>query len=211
MKRKYISLLILVVLGFLFSSCGSKPVSKITPTPAPKIIEMPKTERPIISLVPRDDGHMLYLKFENIPSYIAQIEYEVLYNAIDEGSEIEKGVGDTIKEITPNLERKILLGTESCTNGCKYKYDSGIVGGTLTIGLIDKNGQMSTFETQFSLKSTADINKNGEIKLAVEDFSVKPNSKLTGKDYYVLMANYRGGYSIYSNSNNPFVGDYPKP
>ncbi len=211
MKIKYLLPIILFSTGLLLSSCGTKPISKTTPTPLPKIVEMPVADRPLISLVPRDDGHMLFLKFSGIPNYVSQIEYEILYNAVDEGIEIEKGVGDTIKEITPTLERKILLGTESCTNGCKYKYDTGVVGGTLSVSFIDKNGQTSTFETQFSLKSTAEIIKEGEIKLNVDNFSVKPKTKLTGKDFYLLMANFRGGYSIFSNSNNSLAGDYPKP
>lgn len=212
MKRKYLTIFTILLSLIFLSSCGTKKTSQITPTPLPKLIEMPISDRPLISLTPRNDGHMLFLKLDKIPSYISQIEYEVLYNAIDEsGLEIEKGLGDTIKEISSTIERKLLLGTESCTNGCKYKYDTGIVGGTLTLNFIDKNGQVSTFETQFTLKSSADIRKDGEIKLDIKNFSVKPNSKISGNDFYILMENYRGGYSIFSNSSNSLVGDYPKP
>jgi hypothetical protein len=211
MKLNYIPIIAIIAAGILLAGCGSKQTSKITPTPKPKLVEMPMSDRPYVSLKPRDDGHMLYLKIEKIPSNISQIEYEVLYNAVDNGSEIEKGIGDTIKEIKTNLERNLLLGTESCTNGCKYKFDTGIIGGTLTLNFIDKNGQVSTFETEFAFKSTAEIKKDGEIKLSVENFSVKPKAKLTGSDFFILMKNFRGGYSIFSNGNNGLVGDYPQP
>jgi hypothetical protein len=210
MKQNIFLTLTLITASLLLSACGKPTTPVPTPTPTPKLIEMPLAERPYISLVPRDDGHMLYLKIDKIPSYISQIEYEVLYNAVDNGSEIEKGIGDTIKEITASLERKLLLGTESCTNGCKYKYDAGIIGGTVTLNFIDKNGQVSTFETPFTLKSSADFKKDGELKLPTENFSVKPKTKITGNDFYILIKNYRGGYSVFSNGSNPTVGDYPQ-
>src|SRR5512145_1807324 len=120
---------LLLSLTLLLSACGKKTTSTITPTPEPKLVEMAPADRPLVSLVPRADGHMLYLKISHLPASVSQIEYEVIYTATDGSSEIEKGVGDTIKEITSTLERNILLGTESCTNGCKYKYDEGVNGG----------------------------------------------------------------------------------
>lgn len=206
MKRKIITL---IAVSFLLSGCGSKTNPKtITPTPAPKVIEMPLTDRPQISLTPSADGHYLTLKVVNTPNYISSIDYEILYNATDNNSEIEKGVGDTIKEISANIERKLLLGTESCTNGCKYSYDKGVIGGTMTLNFIDKNGQISTFGTPFTLKSTADLNKDGVISLPTYNFSVPVKSKLTGNNYFLLIKNYKGGYSIYGSSQNSLVGDY---
>ncbi len=193
----------------LLSACGkTTSAPKPTPTPLPRTIEMPIEMRPNVSLVPRDDGHMLFLKIDKVPSDISQIEYEVLYNAVDGGSEMEKGVGDTIKEVTGSIERKILLGTESCTNGCKYKYDTGVVGGTITINFYDNKGQVSTFESTFSLKTTSEIKKNGQIDLPQENFTLKPKTKLSGNDFFILMKNYKGGFSVYSNSNNALVGTY---
>ena len=45
---------------------------------------------------------------------------------------MEKGVGDTVKLTSNSFEKDLLLGTESCTNGCKYKFDEGVVGGVLS-------------------------------------------------------------------------------
>ena len=205
MKLKIFALLTACV---LLAACGPVTTSKITPTPASKAIEMPISERPKISLTPSADGHYLNLKLDGVPATITSIEYELVYNATDNGSQIEKGIGDTIKQITALIEKNLLLGTESCTNGCKYSYDKGIVGGQLTINFIDNQGQESTFDTPYTLKTTADINKDGDITLS--DFSVKPKTKLTGNDYFVLIGNYRGGYSVFSSRQNSLVGDYQK-
>ena len=207
MKIKFICLFTASV---LLAACGtSSTAAKITPTPATKVVEMPIADRPLISLTPSADGHYLNLKLEGVPSSIASIEYEVLYDATDNGSQIEKGIGDTIKLITSTIEKSLLLGTESCTNGCKFSYDKGIIGGQLTVNFIDNQGQESTFDTPYVLKTTADITKDGAITLTTANFSVKHKSKLTGNDYFVLLQNYLGGYSVFSSRQNPLVGNYP--
>lgn len=192
------NIFILILVTFFLSACGAKNTqNKITPTPAPRVFEMPQHERPYISLIPRADGHMIYLKLDKIPSYIKQIEYELLYSATDNGNEIEKGVGDTIKDIKSSIERSLLLGTESCTSGCKYKYDEGVFGGTLTLSFITNDGQITTFETPFTIKSSADFKKQGNIDLPTKDIVVKaaPNDK----NFYIMMSNYGIlGYSIFS-------------
>lgn len=204
-------ILFILPLVFLLSACGpQKKAEAPTPTPAPKLIEMAPADRPLVSLTPRDDGRMIYLKISQMPSAVSQIEYEVIYTAVDGKSEIEKGVGDTIKEITSVIERKILLGTESCTNGCKYKYDEGVTGGTLTLNFITNAGQIFSFETPFTLKTGAQITKDGQIRLPVANFSLTPKAKLAAKDFFILMENYRGGYSVYSNTSNSLVGEYPQ-
>jgi len=199
----------LIVATFLLSACGTAaPSAKPTPTPTSKAVEMPVSKRPMVSLTPSADGHYLDLKLENVPSTITSIEYEVLYDASSNGSQIEKGIGDTIKLITSTIEKNLLLGTESCTSGCKYSYDTGIVGGEVTINFIDNNGRESTFDTPYVFKTTTDINKAGTLALSDSSFSVKPKTKLTGNDYFVLMQNYRGGYSVFSSRPNSLVGNY---
>jgi len=165
----------LIAASILLAACGSgSNTSKITPTPTTKAVEMPVSERPMISLTPSADGHYLDLKLAGVPASITSIEYEVLYDATDNGSQIEKGIGDTVKLITSTIDKNLLLGTESCTNGCKYSYDKGIVGGELTINFIDNNGQESTFDTPYVLKTTADINKAGALTLPTDNFSSNP-------------------------------------
>lgn len=215
MLKKIFTLSILALTTFSLSACGSKTAT-LPPSPTPavaKIVDLPQSERPLISLSPRADGHLLYLQISKIPASISSIEYELIYTATDGSMEIEKGLGDTIKDIPTNrvLSRDLLLGTESCTNGCKYKYDDGVKSGTLSLNFIDSQGQMSTFETPFSLRSAKDIIKEKQISLSTENFSLPSSAKLSGLNaYYVLLKQYKGGYSVFSNlSSAPLVGDYP--
>lgn len=196
---------LIILTTLVLAGCGSKNTPAPTPTPAPKIVELQQQEKPIIDLVPRADGHELKLQISNIPSFISQIEYELLYTAVDNGMEIEKGAGDTIKVNSSKVERNILLGTASCTNGCKYKYDAGITGGTLSLTLITTNGQISTFETQFTLKSGKDIKQNGNvISLSTENYS-QPISNSKTNAYYLLIKNFgstdNSAYSLFTSDN----------
>lgn len=151
---------ILLFSSFFLSACGKKVETTPTKTTsAPKSIEFKNEEKPTISLIPRADGHELKLKIENIPQNVTQIEYELLYTAVDNKLEIEKGVGDTIKLDSKNIERDLLLGTASCTNGCKYKYDEGISKGTLSLTFITADNQTVSYEGSFALPAS-EKNKN---------------------------------------------------
>lgn len=181
------------------SACGTKkPSTKIISTPISKKIELTESEKPIISLIPRADGHELKLKIENIPSDVNQIEYELIYSATDKGLEMEKGVGDTLKIDDKNIERDLLLGTSSCTNGCKYKYDEGITGGTLSLIFYNDSNQSFNYETPFVLKTSTSIKKDGNLSLDTENFSINTTTT-TKSDYFVLIKNYPAYYSIFSN------------
>lgn len=202
MKIKYIKLLSLIsivfISSFILSACGKKTASNTKTTPTPEVTELKLDQKPYISLIPREDGHELKLKIDNIPSTVSQIEYELIYTAEDNGLEIEKGVGDTIKVDKKSLERDLLLGTSSCTNGCKYKYDTGITGGTLTLTFLTENGQVANFETPFVLKTSADIKKDNGFKLATENLTINATTT-TKSDYFVLIKNFPIAYSLFSN------------
>ncbi|MFZ2153248.1 MAG: hypothetical protein WAV41_04375 [Microgenomates group bacterium] len=213
MKNKKIWLAITLISALTLSACGTKtptPVKKPLPTVV-KMVEMPVATRPIVNLTPRQDGHMLFLKLTDVSANISSIEYELIYTATDGSLEMEKGLGDTIKEISNTIERKLLLGTESCTNGCKYKYDEGITGGTLSLKLFTVDGQASSFETPFILKSGAQLTKEKIFKLPTANFEVPITSKLSSADFFVLMKQYKGGYSIFSSNPSPIAKDYPQP
>lgn len=150
----------IILCSILFFGCSKKTsTTKITPTPVPRTFELQESEKPDITLTSREDGHELTMKISKIPSMITNIEYELLYKASEEGMEIEKGLGDSIKVEGTSLERKLLLGTESCTSGCKYKYDEGVSGGNLNITLITKDGQSNTIEKTFTLKKDTKTKK----------------------------------------------------
>lgn len=152
-------LFVLLVSSFILSACGTKKtVSTATPTPIPREFIITDDQKPAVLLTAREDGHELTLKLNKIDPVFTKIEYELIYTASDSGLEIEKGVSGNIesKDIQngSSVDRKILLGTESCTNGCKYKYDAGVNGGTLNLTLITKDNQVASLEMPFTLTST---------------------------------------------------------
>jgi len=150
----------IIFCSILLFGCTKKTTTTKKATPAPiRTFELQEADKPDVKLTSREDGHMLYLKIDKIPNFIASIEYELLYNASEEGMEIEKGLGDTLKIEGTSLSRDLLLGTESCTSGCKYKYDEGITGGTLNLTLITKDGQSALIEKTFTLKKDTKTKK----------------------------------------------------
>lgn len=208
MKIKSLIVISLVLFSGLFlSACGKKKTTNnAAPTPPPRAMEMKDEDKPYISLTPREDGHLLKLKISKIPSSIKQVEYELIYKAEDEGMEIEKGVGDTIKEIKGGvIEKDLLLGTESCTNGCKYKYDNGVTGGTVILTMITGDGQVATTEQPFLLRSTAEIKKAGGFSME-DGFEVK--AVPAANEYFVVLKNYgfngtlaKEIYSVFSSGS----------
>jgi hypothetical protein len=152
-------------------------------------------QQPYISLTPQADGHRLTLKITNIPSMVNEIEYDLIYTAQDESLEIEKGIGGTAEIKDQTLERDLLLGTESCTNGCKYKYDEGITGGILILNLLTKDNKSAYFEAPFVFKNASALSS-----LALEDITI--TTKATSKnEYFILIKNYQSTYSVFSSAN----------
>lgn len=151
-------ILFIFICTALLSSCGTKKtVSTATPTPIPRELSITENQKPTVKLTPREDGHELTLNISHVDPIFSKIEYELIYTASDAGLDIEKGVSGNIetKDLVNGIsERKILLGTESCTNGCKYKYDTGINGGTLNMTLITNDNQVVSVEMPFTLTST---------------------------------------------------------
>ncbi|HEX8923450.1 MAG TPA: hypothetical protein VF828_01810 [Patescibacteria group bacterium] len=212
MKRRFVIFGIAVFSSLLLSACGNKTTSSKTasPTQSQKMIDLAVADRPYISLIPREDGHQLKMKINKIPSSVVQIESELIYTAKDADTkmEIEKGVSDTIKVDSQNIDRDLLLGTASCTNGCKYKYDNGVDSGTLTLTFTTQSGQSYQYISPFSLKSGADLKKSGTIGLDTENFSIKATPSSAG-EFFVLIKNYgipsgssaKINYSVFSSSS----------
>ncbi|HOR01673.1 MAG TPA: hypothetical protein PKZ92_00180 [Candidatus Woesebacteria bacterium] len=201
-KFKIISLTLVVFLSsFILSGCRKKtPPAQTETRTIPKELTIADNEKPIIALIPRADGHELKLKVTNIPTVITQVEYELIYSAKDNGLEMEKGVGDTVKLTSNSFEKDLLLGTESCTNGCKYKFDEGVVGGVLSLTFYTEDNQTAVFETPFTLATSTDIKKSGSLSLDLENFSINATTT-TKNDFFILIKNYRPYYSVFSNGN----------
>jgi hypothetical protein len=199
-KQNLIKIIGILSLSTLFlSACGAKkPETQTEPTPTvTKLIELKPEDQPYIKLIPRADGYELKLIVGKLNSNISNIDYELVYTATDNGQEIEKGVSGNIKVEGKSAERDLLLGTASCTNGCKYKYDTGVSSGMLSLTLATSSGQVSTYETPFTLKSAAALKKEKEIGLPSESFSTKITPK-TG-EFYTIIKNALV-YSVFSSS-----------
>lgn len=152
-------ILTIVLVSTLFlSSCGKTTTT--APVPTPTVVKKPKLtqitfDKPAeISLTARPDGRELNLTISKIPSEVKKLEYELLYTAKDGKSEIEKGLGDTLEAITDPVERKLLLGTSSCTNGCKYRYDEGVTGGTLKLTYLTQDNGVNIQEITWTLQKS---------------------------------------------------------
>ena len=193
-----------LILGslILLSACGvnkTPPVTKVAPTPPTSAFEFKSDEKPLTSLTPRSDGHQLTLKIDKIPSSISQIEYELIYTASDNGMDIEKGLGDTIKlNGESTISRDLLLGTASCTNGCKYKYDNGVSYGTVTLTFMTANNQVTTYTGPFTLKNGAEIRKTGSLVLKEDNFTIRAKP-ISSTEYFILLRNYQNGYNVFSS------------
>lgn len=199
--KKYLGIIFFSLL--LLSSCGKKTTPSITPTPTPRLVEIEVQNRPNITLTPRSDGHELFLKIESISDIFSKIEYEITYVASDNDLEIEKGASgiiDSTELSSGKVDRKILLGTESCTNGCKYKYDAGVTGGNLVLNFTLKNNQIAIFESPFILRSTADLKKTGQLVWSEENFTYTPKNKLVGSHYFIAHKNYIDGSYLVTSS-----------
>ena len=156
--------------SFFLFACGKKKTPVDTNTkqaPIQRSFELSEELTPSINLTPRDDGKEIKLSINNIHPSISQIEYELIYVATSEGMEVEKGLGDTLTVEGDKIERDLLLGTASCTTGtCKYKYDDGVTGGTITLVLINDQGQSASISKEFSLTKDA---KTKKFTIAITD------------------------------------------
>ncbi|RLC34311.1 hypothetical protein DRH14_03270 [Candidatus Shapirobacteria bacterium] len=201
-KLQKILLISLILASLTFLSACSKKNQKTgpVPTPTPRLTEIELDQRPYISLIPRADGHELKLKIDNIPSQIRELEYEIIYTAIDKNLEIEKGMGDPIKIDQPSIERDLLLGVASCTNGCKYSYDKGVSKGTISIVFTTNNDQVATYQSPFVLQTSADIKKKGKLSIDESD-SFYISAKPTNNQYFILLQNYNQDYSVFASGS----------
>jgi hypothetical protein len=83
MKLNKISAIFVATTLLLFSSCGKKTTSTVTPTPIPELVELKLDQKPYISLVPSSDGHEINLKISEISNVIKEIDYELVYRSPD--------------------------------------------------------------------------------------------------------------------------------
>ena len=154
-------ILLLVVVFFIAKGMksGTSPVSQDEAS----VAEIPLDQRPIVSLTPSSDGHWLDFKVQSIKvKGAASMDYELLYTT---GTGIQQGVPGTVKLDGNDVDRNLLLGSESSG---KFRYDEGVKEGTMTIKFRDGKGKLlGKLSTTFSLISP----KKGVFEVTMDTFT----------------------------------------
>lgn len=153
-------IIILIIIFLIAKSMkgGNTPVQEEVNVP-----EIPLDQRPTVSLTPTSDGHWLDFKVQSIKvKGAATMDYELLYTT---GTGIQQGVPGTVKLDGTDIERKLLLGSESSG---KFRYDEGVKDGTMTIKFRDVKGKLlGKLSTTFSLSSP----KKGVFEVTMDTFT----------------------------------------
>lgn len=188
----------------LLSACGQQTTTQVAPSSTPRAFAIPTAELPNVGLTPRTDGHQVTLSMVKLPSYLTKVDYEFIYTAIDNGNEIEKGTSGTL-DLKTKTQDDILLGTASCTAGCKYSYDAGVTGGEVNLTLTNSSNQVATENLTWKILSATDVKKAGNSLIwKEENFSYKISGK--SSEFYIVVKNPES-YSVYSVSG--LVKDVP--
>lgn len=169
--------------------------------------EIPQDQRPIVSLTPTDDGHWLNFRVQKIKVQgAASMDYELVYSTQNGG---QQGVPGTVKLDGNDVERKLLLGSESSG---KFRYDVGVETGTMTLRFRNSSGKLiGKLSTQFHLQTGEKLLHSADDKFQYE------LDKAPKGVYFVTMATFvqpdssmtvfsQNGYSIFASDGLPHSG-----
>ncbi len=170
------------------------------------LLNIPISERPVVSLTPTSDGHYLKMKIEKIEFDPKSMDYELVYQV---PGGVPQGVpGSVDVEGKNEFEAELLLGSESSG---KFRYDEGVEEGTLTFRFRNEEGQLlAKFGTDFRLKT-------GTKTLISPDEVIKIELEESSDEYFVLMNTIgvpdgfsgsigHGPYGIFSSSEEVLPG-----
>jgi hypothetical protein len=178
------------------------------------IPELPQSQWPVVTLTPTNnpdvkgsEGHWLDFKVQkiNVPG-AASMDYLLVYNTSDGG---QQGVPGSVKLTGADLERKLLMGSESSG---KFRYDAGVERGIMTITFRDEDGKsMGKLSTDFHLQSgvteltsvdgkfTYTLDKAAKGVFFVTMFTfLEPNAS----DYVT----WKDGYGVFASDGKPHAG-----
>lgn len=141
-----VGLLVVIAAFFLVKSRKSADES-VDPNDESNLVDVPLAKRPVVSLIPTEDGHYLDLTVNKITLTSASLDYELLYKNADD---VTQGVPGTVNiQGKDSYENKLLLGSESSG---KYRYDEGVKEGTITLRFRDGKGRlMAKFASDFTM------------------------------------------------------------
>lgn len=170
--------------------------------------ELPASQRPYSSLTPTEDGHYMDLVISNINVPEAKkIEFELFYTTGEGNNQGTKG-SVTLKG-NDVVKNQILLGSES--NG-KFRYDTGVELGTLTIKFRDSSGKVigRTATTWKLLSDTTDLtSSDGKFTYKLEEtlddtyFVVMPTLGLPGPLNVTAASE---SYGVFTSSEDEIAG-----
>lgn len=206
-----IGVIIVAIAAFLvFKGGKDKTPETDEETSVPTLTE---SQWPAISLTPTEKagvsgslGHWLNFKVEKINiTGATSMDYLLVYNTSDGG---QQGVPGTVKLTGGNVEKALLLGSESSG---KYRYDAGVETGTMTITFRNEKGKsVGKLSTDFHLQS-------GTTELTSADGTFKYTlDKLAKGVYFVTMKTYlepsntpvtwQNGYGIFASDGKTHTG-----
>jgi len=217
--KKYVPLIVgilvvvVFVVGFVVIKGGRKPTDSSDSEDTASVPVLSETEWPAISLTPTDNpgvsgslGHWLEFKVEKINvKGAASMDYLMVYNTSDGG---QQGVPGTVKLTGADIERRLLLGSESSG---KFRYDAGVEQGTMTITFRNDAGKMiGKLTTDFHLQSeTTDLT-------SVDGIFAYTLDKLAKNVYFVTMKTYaepttpmviwQNGYGVFASDGKEYTG-----
>lgn len=178
------------------------------------IPEIAQSEWPVVSLTPTEKsgvagsmGHWLDFKVQKINiAKAATMDYELIYTT---GAGIQQGVPGTVKLDGTDIERPLLLGSESSG---KFRYDAGVEKGTMTLKFRDVGGKMiGKLVTDFHLQSETTTLTSSDGKFTYElDKIAKGVFFVTMKTFAepdsAIVVVTSNGYSVFASDGKPHTG-----
>lgn len=203
-------LAVLIVFVLIKSSKGGESEEDLDAA----VPEIPAEQRPVVMLIPTNnpsvpgsEGHWLNFKVQKIAvAGAASMDYELIYST---GSGGQQGVPGTVKLDGSDVDRMLLLGSESSG---KYRYDTGVEQGTMTIRFRDGKGKLiGKLSTTFHLQSgvTELTSSDGMFKYTLD--------KMAKGVFFVTMQTFKdpepsmvvvsqAGYSVFASDGKPHAG-----
>jgi hypothetical protein len=198
--------ILLIAVFFIAKSLNNKGAGSLNPEEA-NVPEIPVAQRPLVELIPTSDGHWLNFKVQNINvTGAVTMDYELIYSTTTGG---QQGVPGTVKLTGADIERKLLLGSESSG---KFRYDEGVDHGTMTIRFRDAGGKfIGKLATDFHLQSevTELTSVDGNFtyvlgKSAKGVFFVTMQTFVTPAASVAVISD--NGYSVFASDGKPHAG-----
>ncbi len=152
----FLGVAVLFVIGIIaYSKMSSTPEVVEEVAEEETAPEIPFDQRPVVTLTPKADGHWLSLKLTGINrlTNATTVEYEALYEAGDGRQQGSSGKTQIAGKTA--YDSDILLGSESSG---KFRYDTGVEKGTLTIKYRDQKGKLAgKLTTDFHFQTATDV------------------------------------------------------